>query len=232
MEIDVDYREREQIPLFKNFIKNKKTDIITKANVAPLKVSDVCSHQDGIVGIERKAGDFVPSIFNEQLDKQLKELTDNFQYAFLFIEYDGIIDIIMDNKGTSPKVIAGALTSVLARHNVSIMFTGNYENIKPPLEPHPLYIPLVVRTIEKFYDGRNTIKASAYTPIRRKPTTVEIKRAMFVNVFPNLGEKKVNNLFERFDNSFAKIVNASVEDIKEVKGIGDELAKKLKEVLS
>lgn len=231
MEIDVDYRETEKVPLFRNFISQKKTDIITGINVKPLQVSDVCT-ADGVVGIERKAGDFVQSIYNEQLDKQLRELTDNFDFAFLFVEYDGIVDIMTDNKGTNPKVIIGALTSVLARNKVTVMFTGNYGSIKEPLQPHPFYIPFVVRTIEKIYDGRTVKKASSYTPLRRKPTSIEIKRAMFVNVFPNLGEQKVKNLFEYFDNSIKNIASAPIEELVKVKGIGESLAKRIQEVLN
>lgn len=231
VEINVDGRERDMIPLFQRFVSSRKSDIITGINLKQLQVSDVCT-QDGLVGIERKAGDFIPSIFNDQLSKQLKEMKDNFEYTFLFIEYDGIVDLIVDNKGINPKVVAGSLTSILARSNVPILFTGNYSSIKPPLEPHPYYVPLVVRTIEKFYDGKTVIKESAYTPIRRKATKEEIKRAMFINVFPSLGKKKVDNLFNHFGNSFSNIVNASVEEIKEVKGIGDKLARNIKDVLS
>jgi len=224
MKIYVDNREKKDskkepvVDKFKKFVASGKCQLITEVEVGSYKSSDVHSG-NGLVGIERKGDDFLPSVWSGLLDKQLWELQDNFKYPFLFLEFDGIKDMITQCVGVSPKVVVGELTSILARHNVTVMFVGD------------LYVPFACRVIEKFHDGKTAIKRSAYTPIRRKPSTKEVKRAMFEHNFPGLGPRKVDLLLTHFDNSVKKIVDASVEELMEVKGIGKVLAQEIHEVL-
>ena len=224
MKIYVDNREKKNIkkePIvdkFKTFVASNKCELITEVVVGSYKSGDVHSG-DGMVGIERKGDDFLPSVWSGQLEKQLWELQENFKYPFLFLEFDGIKDMITQCVGVSPKVVVGVLTSIMARHRVTVMFVGD------------LYVPFTCRVLEKFYDGKTEIKRSAYTPIRRKPTTKEIKRAMFEHNFPGLGSKKVDKLLIHFENSVGNIVRASVEELMEVPGIGKVLAEEIYEVL-
>ena len=222
MKLCIDNRERDRIPLFENYIKAGKTKFIDGIVTGNYQTSDIHS-PDGLVGIEYKKDDFVTSIFNEQLDKQLKELKDNFQYPYLFIGYNSIIDTISNNIGTNPDVIIGAICSVLSRHKVTVMFVGDF------------LVPVTIGVIERFYDGKTPVKLSSYTPIRRKPTSKEIKHAMMEKI-PNFGAKKVNSLFE---NGFDIILinketqqRASLEELMQIKGIGGKLANQIKEVLS
>lgn len=224
MKIYVDNREKKDIkkePLvdkFKAFVASGKCELVDGVVVGSYDSGDVHDGH-GIVGIERKGDDFLSSVWSGKLDKQLWELKDNFEYPFLFLEYDGIKDLITKNVGVSPKVVVGELTSIMARHKVTVCFVGE------------LYVPFSIRVIEKFWDGKTEIKRSMYTPIRRKPTLMEVKRAMFVHNFPGLGVKKLDVLLKRFDNSIHKLSCATVEELMEVKGIGPTLAEKLHEVL-
>jgi ERCC4-type nuclease len=231
MKMCVDDREHTQIPKFKEFIASKKSDIITDIEVERSPVGDAYT-KDGVVGIERKAGDMVPSMYSKQLDKQLKELVDNFQHPFLFIEYDGILDMIQSNLGVNPKSLIGELTSIMARHRVTIMFTGNYERSS-------LYVPFTVRCIEKFYDGKNKVKDIEYSPIRtgkkkviakRNPSPQEVKLDIISRI-PHIGPKKSIELLEKYHWSITEIANASIEDIMTVKGVGKVLAEHIKSVL-
>ena len=225
MKIYVDSRERDKILLFKKFVSSGKCQLIDSVVVGTYDTSDVHSG-DGLVGIERKGTDYMESIFNGQMDKQLKELKENFSYPLLFIEYEGLEDIITRNKGISPKKIAGSLTSIIARHHVTIMFVGN------------LYVPFACRTIEKFYDGKTKVKDISYSPIRqgkrpvkRTATPQEIKLD-FISRLPRVGSKKGLYLLEHFDWSIGKIVEASMDELRTVEGIGEILAKEIHEVLS
>ena len=225
LKIYVDNREKSQnrdIPQkFKEFVASGKTQLITEVVVDTFPVSDV---HDGcnIVGIERKFEDFVTSMFDGRLDQQLTELEENFARPFLFLEYDGLKDLIIKNPGVNPKSLVGEFTSIMARHNVSVMFVG------------PFYIAFTIRVIEKFHDGENKVKK--YSPIRkglhkRNPTPQEVKLDI-VSRFPKIGAKKGAELLDKFDYSIGRIANASVEEIMEVKGIGKKLAGYIKEVLS
>jgi len=227
MKIYIDDRERDKIPIFKDFVDKNKSAIVTEVEIGRFEVSDYHTG-DGLVGIERKAKDFVQSLFDEKLDQQIKELIDNFDYPFLFIEYDGIYDMIRDNLGINPKSLIGAFTSLMARSRVTIMFTGNYGSVKEPLEPHPFFVPFTVRTIEKFYDGKN--KTKQYSPIRRRATVGETKIDLIGRI-PNLGKKRAVALLDYFDNSINKISNSSIEEIEKVNGIGRKIAERIYETL-
>lgn len=223
MKIYVDNREKEDanndnvIEKFKKFVANGKCEFITEVETGSYKSGDVHSG-DGLIGIERKRDDFLPSVWRGLLDKQLRELKDNFEHPFLFIEYDGIKDLIKNCLGVNPKVVIGELTSIMARHQVTIMFVGD------------LYIPFCIRTIEKFYDGKNETKHISYTPIRRGVTIKETKLDI-ISRLPKIGPKKGYRLLEHFDNSIGNISKASVEELEQIPGIGRKLAEEIKEVL-
>jgi ERCC4-type nuclease len=226
MKICIDSRERDMIEPFHKFIKAKKSNIITDYDIGTYDSGDVHSG-DGLVGIERKAGDFVTSMESGRLEQQLTELKENFVFPFLFIEYDSFIAMIQDNLGYNPKALVGQLTSIAARFQISIHWTGNYRTIKPPLEPHPYFVPYTVRTIEKFYDGRTDQKKRTYTPIRRTASPQEVKLDI-ASRFPRVGRTKGLRLLEHF-GCIKNITNASKEELKQVKGIGDGLATEIYE---
>jgi len=217
MKICVDYREHKKISKLENYV-SKKCKIITGVEVVNSASGDIYT-PDGLVGIERKGDDYVSSLYNGQIDKQLKELKDNFDYPFLFIEYEGIRDMVEKNLGVNPGVIVGSIASILARHRVSIVFVGD------------LYISMVCKTIERFYDGKTPVKNVNYTPVRRKATAKEVKLDIISRI-PKVGAAKGNKLLEKFDNSIGKIAQASTEDLMEIDGIGNKLANRIKEVLS
>lgn len=224
MKVCVDSREQDKIPLFRDYIASKKSSLITDMEVGAYASGDAHSG-DALVGFERKGSDFVESTYSGQLDKQLRELRNNFQYPFLFLEYDGIQDMIMSNLGVNPESLKGMITSVMARHRVTLLFVGC------------IYVEMVVRTLEKFYDGKNKTKEYEYTPIRRGKRPVkrdaspqEVKLDI-VSRIPKIGPKKGLQLLERFEFSIGRISEANVEEIMEVKGIGNLLAEHIKEVL-
>ena len=225
MKIIVDNREREKIPHYKKFFKEGKSEYITGMELENLPVGDTITN-DCLVGIERKAGDFVESMFNGKLDQQLKELSENFEYPYLLIEYDGIADLIMNNLGVNPKSLIGEFTSILARHHVSVIFVGNYQT-------NTLYVPFSIRMIEKHYDGKNPVKE--YCPIRkprkRKASLQEIKLDTITRP-PRIGKKKGFKILEKFDWSINKVSNATKEQLMEIDGIGEKLAEYILEVLN
>ena len=217
MKIYIDNRERKKIPLFEEYIKNRKSPIIDGIETGNYQSGDYHTG-DGLVGIERKHEDYMRDVFSGKLDQQLKELRDNFEYPFLFLDFESIPDMINAFLGVNPQVVMGSLISILARHKVTVMFVGG------------IFVPFTCIMIEKFYDGKTQPKEMDYIPIRRKSTSTEIKRAMFENVFPGLGKTKVNALFDHFNGSFRDIINADVKELMKVKGISVKLASKMTEV--
>ena len=228
MKLCIDNRERtrnpkiDRIKKFERYINSDKTKFINGIKTDNYKVSDYHT-EDKMVGIEYKKDDFTTSTFDGTLDKQLKELKENFVYPYLFVGYDGLSDMLMQNLGINPDALIGKLTSILARHHVTIMFVGD------------MLVRFTCDTIEKHYDGKTHIKDIEYTPIRksflkREPSIIEIRHAMIEQI-PRLGAKKTNKILEYFDNSIHDITNASIDEIMKVDTIGEKLAKKVKEVL-
>ena len=221
MKLLVDSREQHKINSFRKYISSGCSDIIKEIEITVLKAGDAGT-PDLELGWERKAEDFVPSIFNDQLDKQLTELSDNFAHPYLFIEYEGLMDMIEKNPNVSPDILIGKLSSVLVRHKVTVCFVGQF------------YIPIVIRMCDKHYDLNNPIKR--YSPIRvgttrrRNATPTEVKLDI-VSRLPKVGAKKGNKLLEKFGNSIQNISNATVNELMEVDGIGKKLAKDIKEIL-
>jgi len=225
MKLLVDYRETEVIPRFEKFLSSGKSPLITGIEVGKNISGDVHT-PDCLVGIERKYTDYMESVYNKQLEKQLIELKQNFIHPFLFIEYEGLTDLIMKNKGTNPKVVAGSLASIMARHQVTVMFVGR------------LYVPFTCRVIEKFYDLKNPVKE--YSPIRRGKKKAPVRREAspqevkldIISRLPNVGAKKGTRLLEHFNYSISEIARAPTRRIMDVEGFGEKLATKIKEVLS
>jgi len=220
LKIDIDNRERHRIPKFQNYIKSGKAKFIKGATLLNMPTGDYGT-KDHLVGIEYKKDDLAESIFSELIDKQLKELSEAYEHAYLFIGYDGIEEMISENLGVNPDCLIGKMTSILSRNHVSVVFVGD------------LLVRFVIDTIEKHYDGRNPTKE--YSVIRkgyqkRKPSVIEIKLDIISRI-PGLGMGKGNLLLEHFDNKFSKISNASVEEVMEVPRIGEVLAKRIKEVM-
>jgi len=148
----------------------------------------------------------------------LKELKDNFIHAYLFVEYEGIMDIILQHPNANSEMIMSKIASILARKDITVCFVGQ------------LYIPMVVKTIERFYDSKTPIKNIQYTPVRRKATAKEVKLDIISRI-PKIGSKKGLKLLEAFDNSIGDISQAEIEDLIKIDGIGEKLAKDIKEVL-
>ena len=217
MKICIDNRERLYIPKFQEFIKLKKSKFIDDMETNNYQVGDAFT-SDGLIGIERKGTDFVSSIYDGQLSKQCKELSDNFSFPLLFLEYEGIMDMVSKNLGTNPDVIIGAISSVIAKYRVSVLFVGD------------LYISFVFRVIDKFYEKENVAKDISYTPIRRG-VTIKERKLDIISRIPNVGPKKGLKLLEAFGYSISNIAKANKEELKKVKGIGDSVANAIKETL-
>ena len=223
MKIYVDSRERDKIPLFRSYIKSGKAKLITEMEIGTYKTSDANSG-DGIVGIERKSKDFLTSIYDGTLEQQLKELKDNFEHAYLFLEYEGIMDIIQKYPLANSDTIMGKVASVMARKDVTVCFVGDF------------YVHMVCKTISCFYDGRTPIKEISYNPIRKrglhkkKPSIKEVQIDI-VSRLPKVGSKKALHLLEHFDFSIQKISHANVKTLQEAPGIGKKIAEYIYEVM-
>ena len=223
MKLQIDTRERKRIPLFASYLKSTHHKFISGIEIVQLKTGDYGT-PDMHVGIEYKKEDFLSSTYDSRINKQLRELSDNYEYPYLLIGFDGILDLINFYEGTNPNIIIGKLTSIASRHHVTTLFCGDF-------------LPkFTCSIIKKHYDGQT--KTKQYNPIRntskksykRAPTLKEIKLDN-ISRLPLVGPQRAKTLLEHYDWSIHNITNASISDLTQVDGIGKRIATQIHEVL-
>lgn len=221
MKIKIDTQERLKIPSVKKYIdlmlSKNKLKFVKGYTVEKLESGDYVT-PDGYIGVERKYEDLIESVYSKRLKKQLKELRENFKHPFLFIEYDSI-DQICESFNVSQKQIIGLIASCNVKSNVPVVFCGKY------------FAPTLIKFVEKAYEGKEKRFQKEYIPTRRRTTKKEFKIHMVASV-PGVDLELAKRLLNHFDNSVPRIMEASVEELMEVEGIGQKKSEKIKEVFS
>ena len=158
MKCTIDTREQETINRVLDYYNSNKENYpnIESIDVAELSTGDFRTN-DNYFGDERKSvKDFIASILSGKLKQQLYELRHQYELPLLIVEgYDGIMDCINKNPQVHPNVIKGAVTSALTHNGVPIQFVGGF------------YVPFILDTVNKLYDGKKQqYEAFGYTPVR------------------------------------------------------------------
>lgn len=207
IKICVDFREPDnKITKLKTILGEDSVEIVES------EVGDYFT-PDKKVGIERKSlNDYLNSMTG-RLKQQLKELKDTFEHPYLFVE-GNIDDFLYIDRRFHPNSIIGSVASVLSHSRVPIVFTGSF------------FIPLLIKVVEKHYDG----KVEEYTPIRRARPTKNDYQLNILCSMPGINMVRAKALLQRF-GSVEKVVTASVEELTQVKGIGEKIAKQIKGVV-
>lgn len=223
MKLIVDHRETERIPLLREYIKQDNSKFITDLSIQQMPTGDYGT-EDMMVGFEYKKDDFLDSVIDGRLDKQLKELSDAYDYPYLILGFDGLTSLMYNFYPFNARAIRGKLTSIVARQHITVHYCGAY------------FAETICDIVDKHYDGRK--KSKEYSPIRntrrkalkRGITTNEIKLDI-VSRLPRIGSDRAEKLLESFNWSVQSIANAEIEDLIAVDGIGKKLAEQIKEVL-
>jgi len=222
MKVYIDSREQDKIQTIKTYWvgNRKKFPHIEAIETKLLITGDMCT-SDGFVGIERKSkADFVASICEGKLKKQLYELNQNYRFAFLLVEdYEGIMDCILKNPHIHPNVIKGVTTSSVSHNRVPLYYVGNFYN------------SFVLEMINKFYDGKSEQYEKEYTPIRRASTKEEKKLNIIIGI-TNIGRIEGLKLLKHFNYSIKAIADAPIEELMQIERIGKTKAEHIKEILN
>lgn len=221
MKVYIDSREQDMIQNITSYYKEHKDKYrhIESIEVKTLTSGDLCT-ADKYFGCERKSSaDFISSVLSAKIKQQLYELRRTYKNPYLLVEgFDGIMDCINKNFQLHPNVIIGATTSAFAHNGVPIQYVGG------------LYIPFVLQTIDKLYDGKKEHYESLdYIPFRHTTTKKDFLK-YFVLGLPGIKGSIGSRLLQQY-NSVGAIVNAPVEELQRVKGIGKGKAKQIKSVL-
>jgi Fanconi anemia group M protein len=166
------------------------------------------------VCIERKTSeDFVSSVVDQRLFKQLNELKESFEKPILLIEGNKFY-----NRNIHPNAIRGALVSIALDFGIPILWSDS------PKESAALIYAIARR--EQISYKREII-------LRTKKKSQEIKEVQefLVAGLPSINTKLAKRLLEHFKTP-KKVFCASEKELQKIEGIGRKKAKRIWKVLN
>jgi len=186
------------------------------AVVAPkqLEVADyICSDR---VACERKSvSDFLQSIFNQRIFKQLRELADSYECPVLILE--GNPELLFLESRTNPNVIRGVLSSIAVDYRIPIIWTQN------PKETAAQVFWMARR--EQVMEKRGVQIRS-----KRKHPTIAHQQEFLVSGLPGISNTRARSLLKYFKTP-EKVFTATEKKLLKLEGFGDKRIKSMKKVL-
>lgn len=200
---------REQGPIVENLFS-----LGANVKVGTLKAGDFILSED--VGVERKIiSDFVTSLVDGRLFEQAKKLKESFTKAIVILE--GNFSEVFSVRQVNPAAIWGAFASLVLDFNLNLLFSEN------PRQSAELLLAIAKREqLEK--------KKEFSARLDVKPKTLIDMQQFFVEGLPSVGPTLARNLLQHFGSPKA-VVNASLEDLQKVGGVGEKKAEFIKKIL-
>lgn len=158
--------------------------------------------------VERKTtADFADSLIERDLLGQMKKMAEMCLKPVIIIEGDELYT----QRNINPNAIRGALAAISLGMGVSIFRTTDAKDTA-----EVLYV-LAGREDNEYGPRKSSHFHKTYRSERESLEYV-------ISSFPSIGSKNARDLLEHF-GSIRDIVNADVQELKEVPGIGDKMAK-------
>jgi ERCC4-type nuclease len=180
-----------------------------------LKVGDyICSDR---VGIERKTvADFLGSVMNGRLFRQLDELSSSFENPVLILE--GNPELLWYENGMHPNALRGAMASITVDYRVPIIWTRNAKETAAQIH---------------WIAYREQVKKGKDVSIRGDKRAMDLaqRQQFIVAGLPHVNSKLSKRLLEHF-GSVRKVFNARQERLMKVDKIGEKKAKQIWELIN
>ncbi len=165
------------------------------------------------VCIERKTvKDFVKSIMDKRLFQQLKTMKENFENPLLVVEGEESLYGFLN-----PNVIRGALASIAIDLSIPIIWT------RDPADTAGIVFWIAKR--EQINEKREVILRN-----KKIPLTIKEQQEYLIGSLPDISRVRAKQLLKHFKTP-KKIFNASKEELKKVRGIGEKIAEKILKIL-
>jgi len=167
------------------------------------------------VGVERKSvPDFLQSIVDKRLLDQAGRLSETFERPVLILEGEGLYSW----RAIHPNAIRGALAALVVDFNIPILPTRDGEETA-----------LVLAAIAR----REQVEQVREVAIRGEPKglTLSEQQRFVVEGLPGVSVVLAKRLLEHF-GTVERVMGASVEELRQVQGIGKEKAKRIRQVLN
>ncbi len=205
MKIRVDHRERDFELL--SFLR----EIDPEMEIAALPYGDYLIN--GEITIERKtAKDFLISIIDGRLFKQLSNLKKHCRRPLLLIEGDPLTtDVSFDHRA-----IRGALLSTQAIWYIPVLFSHS------PEETRDIFLTM----------GRQEETGAFLLTLRGgyRPKRLKSKQLHILQGLPGVGPKLAKRLLNHF-GSVIRVMNGTVAELRMVGGLGQVSARAIRKIL-
>lgn len=205
MKITVDYREKASGLI--DLLKSEDVEIKIK------KVSYGDYVINGSITIERKtARDFLISIIDGRLFNQISNLKRYCINPILLVEGNPFkTDLSMDDMA-----IRGALISAQTIWYIPVIYSRSKEESKD--------IMVMI--------GKQEEACKDVVPLRGgyRPKRLKSKQLFILQGLPKVGPNMAKRLLKHF-KSVSSVINATVEDLMEIEGVGRISAEKIREVI-
>ena len=197
-----DYREKDVI--------NELKTIGATVNELSLEIADyICSDR---LCIERKThDDFVNSIIDGRIFEQAKNLSQNFEKAVVIIEG-------YSNRKISENALKGAIASLVSDYNITVLNTRNH------FDPAKTIFWLAKKEQVELKNGISF-------KVGKKPKEMKRLQEGIVASIPGVSSVLAKRLLEHF-GGIESVFKADVSELKKVDGIGEKLAKKIKNIIT
>jgi ERCC4-type nuclease len=164
------------------------------------------------VAVERKtASDFLSSLVDGRLFKQVEELKENFKMPLIIIEGGGLLD---SERKIHPNAIRGALASITLDYGVPILRTDNN------LETAEMLIAIAKR------EQLDKKKNNSLRGRKGKRSSNEMQEYMLSGL-PKINHSKAKALLKHFGTP-ERVFTATREELMQVEGIGPKLARRIR----
>ncbi len=201
-------------------VNKKLSELSTNNNifldVQQLKVADFILSDR--LGVERKTQeDFINSLIDRRLFEQLSSLSASFLRPLLIIEgVEGSGFDLKYGRNINDSAVIGAINSILIDFRIPVYLTKDID--------HTCEILINLAKREQL-DKKRLVQICA----NKKVQGPEEIQERIIGSFPRINRSLSIKLLEKF-KSIKNIVNASLDDLIKVEGIGTLRAKKIKEV--
>ena len=210
MKILVDHRERRSGIIID--LAKKGFDVDVKQLSIADFIIETKDHEGNIhsLGIEKKTQeDFLNSIMDKRILRQLLELKKTFSRQLLIIEGDRNIYTL---RNFHPNAIRGMLSSIAIDFQIPVIYT------KSPKDTAAL-MAVIAKRMEK--------PSRHYSLIpKRKAPTLKQQQEYIVETLPGVGPRLTRSLLSHFKN-VRSIFTASEEELKRIDKMGEKKAEKI-----
>ena len=178
-----------------------------------LKAGDYIINDE--IAIERKTTrDFAQSIIDGRLFRQAENMKKAYELCLFIIEGNNLYNTSID---IHPHAVKGALMSLCSIWRIPVLFADDYRDTA-----------LLLKLIGT--QNRSTCNELSYRPGRR-PKRFRKRQLYILQGLPLVGPKLAVQLLDYF-GTVERVITASEEKLRQIKGLGRIKAKKIRQIVS